>query len=122
MYSLEKLEAYQDAMIVGEKICAIVEGWNFFQKDTIGKQLVRSADSIAANISEGYGRFFYRESVVFYYYSRGSLMETITWITKAKDRKYIDEELFLKLEDDLELTLRKFNGYIAYVKSLQTVK
>ena len=30
----------------------IVKGWDYFFKDTVGKQLVRSADSVGANIDE----------------------------------------------------------------------
>jgi len=33
--------------------------WNNFNKETIGRQLVRAADSISANLSEAYGRFSY---------------------------------------------------------------
>jgi len=38
--------------------------------------MVRAADSIPANIAEGYGRYFYKESKQFYFYSRGSIQET----------------------------------------------
>jgi hypothetical protein len=34
----------------------IVVGWDSFARDTVGKQIVRAADSIGANISEGSGR------------------------------------------------------------------
>jgi len=63
--------------------------WDFFAKDTIGKQFVKLTDSIAANISEGFGRFFYKENRQFGYYARGSLFETTTWLTKAHNRKLI---------------------------------
>jgi four helix bundle protein len=49
---LEELKVYNGAMILGEKVWTIVDGWKFFQKDTVGKQLVRAVDSIAANLSE----------------------------------------------------------------------
>lgn len=122
MYSLDKLEIYQEAMVVGEKVWQVVHKWSFFEKDTIGKQLTKSADSISANISEGYGRFHYRESIVFYYYSRGSLMETITWLTKAKNRNLISEELFSELSLQLETLHKKLNGYINYIDSLKATK
>jgi len=55
--NLEDLKVYNSAMELGEKVWYIVDKWNFFQKDTIGKQFVRAADSIAANLSEGFGRY-----------------------------------------------------------------
>jgi len=38
---LEDLEVYQQAMQLGEKVWGIVIKWNYFGKDTIGKQWVR---------------------------------------------------------------------------------
>lgn len=40
---LEELQAYSLSMKMAEKIWNIVVEWKFFEKDTIGKQLVRSA-------------------------------------------------------------------------------
>jgi len=58
---LEDFQVYNLSMDLGQEIHTIVKGWNYFDKDTIGKQLVRSADSIAANLSEGVGRYHYKE-------------------------------------------------------------
>jgi four helix bundle protein len=55
---LEDLEIYKVAMEIGDIVYHLVATWDYFDRDTLGKQLVRSADSIALNISEGYGRFF----------------------------------------------------------------
>lgn len=67
-YTLEKLEVYQLAESFSDDIWQLVNGWNGFQQDTIGKQIVRSADSISANIAEGYGRYYYKESKQFFFY------------------------------------------------------
>src|SRR3989339_635850 len=99
---LEELQVYQLAMEMAEKIWIIVVNWNYFEKDTIGKQFVRAADSIAANLSEGFGRYFYKENKQFCYYSRGSLFETKTWLRKAFNRKLIEEATYFKLSNDLE--------------------
>ena len=45
--NLEELQVYQLSIEFGEKIQNIVAKWNYFEKDTVGKQLVKSADSIA---------------------------------------------------------------------------
>lgn len=109
---LDELKVYQLAMDVGETCWNIVNEWNYFQKDTIGKQLVRSADSIAANISEGYGRYHFKENKNFNFYARGSLFETKTWLTKAHNRGYIDELTFLKLKKELNELGYLLNRYI----------
>ncbi len=38
--SLEEFKTYQRAMELGEKVHDEVSRWNFFEKDTVGKQLV----------------------------------------------------------------------------------
>lgn len=114
-YTLEKLEVYNLADTFSDEIWNIVDGWKIFLKDTIGKQIVRSADSISANIAEGYGRYFYKESKQFYFYSRGSLQETKSWIGKCKRRKIIKEDKCDELLEKAEFILIKLNAYIKFV-------
>jgi len=64
---LEELRVYAISMEMGEKVWNIVVGWNYFEKDTVGKQLVRAVDSVAANLSEGFGRYHYKETINFGY-------------------------------------------------------
>ncbi len=109
---LEELQVYQLSMEMGDKVWKIVINWDHFSKDTVGKQLVRAADSIAANLSEGFGRYHYNESKHFYYYSRGSLSETKTWLTKANIRKLITENDFSSFMNDINVIGIKLNNYI----------
>lgn len=109
---LEELNVYNFSMKMSEDIWEIVIKWDYFTKDTIGKQLVRAADSIAANLSEGFGRFHYKENTNFCYYSRGSLYETKTWLTKAHKRKLISDESFESLNSEIDNIGVKLNNYI----------
>ncbi len=109
---LEEMRTYQLAMEMAEKIWDIVIKWNYFEKDTIGKQLVKAADSISANLSEGYGRFHYKENKQFCYYSRGSLYETKTWLTKAYNRQLIKDDIFATFQNDINTIGIKLNNYI----------
>ena len=59
---LEDLEVYKVAIEIGELVWIVVGKWEFFPKKTLGAQFVDAADSIAMNISEGYGRFHYKEN------------------------------------------------------------
>ena len=109
---LEELQVYNLSMDMAEKIWNIVIEWDFFAKDTIGRQLIRAADSIAANLSEGYGRYHYRENINFSYYSRGSLYETKTWLKKAFNRKLISNEDFKIFSTEIDNIGIKLNNYI----------
>ena len=73
---------------------------------------MKSSDSVTANISEGFGRFFYKEAKQFGYYSRGSLFETKTWITKAKSRSLISNEEYETLSKEIKIIGIKLNNYI----------
>ena len=109
---LEDIKVYTKAMKIGDWIWQIVEEWKYFEKDTIGKQWVRSADSIAANISEGYGRYHFKENQKFCYYSRGSLTETKTWLTKAHNRDLVSKARYEFLQKELDTLLKMLNSYI----------
>ena len=79
---IDDLRVYQLAMQLAEKIWEIVIKWEAFAKYSTWKQYTEAADSIGANISEGFGRFHFKDSKNFLYYSRESLFETKTWTTK----------------------------------------
>ena len=109
---LDDLEIYKRAMDLGEEVWEIAVKWQYFEKNNIGSQLVRSCDSIAANISEGWGRRTYRENRNFLYIARGSLFETKTWLTKAVNRKLLEKEHFEKLTNDMNILGIKLNNFI----------
>jgi len=109
---LEDLKIYTLAMQLGEEVWEIVMTWDYFQKDTIGKQWVKSSDSVAANISEGYGRYHFKDSNKFNYISRGSLSETRTWLSKAHNRKLITEIQFKNLLTQVDSLGKMLNSYI----------
>lgn len=114
---LKDLEIYQLAMDISKKVWDLVSYWNYFEKDTVGKQFVRSADSIAANISEGYGRYHFGERKLFCYYSRGSLSETLTWLQKALERDIINQATHDELLKQLNELHMKLNIYIKSIKN-----
>lgn len=109
---LEDLEIYQLSMEIGEKMWAMIEGWDYLSRRTIGTQLIRAADSIAANISEGFGRFHYKEAKQFTYYARGSLFETRTWLTKANKRNLLKQQEFEQIIGKINTLGVKLNNYI----------
>jgi four helix bundle protein len=119
---LEDLDVYRMAMDIGERTWDIVAAWDFFAKDTVGKQLVKAADSVASNLSEGYGRFHYRESRHFGYYARGSLYETVTWLRKARRRDLLATDVFAALRHDINTLAKKLNRYISSIGPTPSVQ
>jgi four helix bundle protein len=86
------------------------------EKWSLNQQLRRSANSIPANIAEGYGRFYYQENIRFCYNARGSLEETLSHLVICYELKYISKSLFDPLEQDGEKLTQLINGYIGYLK------
>jgi len=109
---LENLQVYKLAMNMGERVWEIVLEWDYFARDTVGKQLVKAADSVAANLSEGWGRYYYKENKQFCYYSRGSLRVRSTWLRKAQNKGLIVVGNFESLRKEIEITSVKLNNYI----------
>jgi four helix bundle protein len=106
------LRVYQLAEGLADDIWDVVTRWNVFARDTVGKQMVRSADSISANIAEGSGRGSVVENRRFVRISRGSMYETRNWLRRAFRRKLITSKQVESLSkglDELTLTL---NGYL----------
>lgn len=112
---IEDLEIYKLSEILADEIWDIVATWDIFAKDTVGKQIVRSADSISANIAEGFGRFHYKENKNFCYFSRGSIIETKGWLKRSVTRKLISPEQYSDLIAKLETVHFKLNLYIKFI-------
>ncbi len=116
---LEELDIYKQAMDLGGVVWLIVSEWHYFERDTIGKQFVKAVDSIAANISEGYGRYHFAERKTFFYYARGSLFESMTWLDKAEQRALLTTERYAILQQSLKDLHLQLNVYIKKLKENQ---
>ena len=116
-YTLGNLDVYNLAESFADEIWIEIEKWKYFEVDTVGKQLVRAADSISVNIAEGYGRYSYKEDTHFLHIARGSATECKSWLRKCKRRKLIDAKKAGTLLTQLETIALKLNAYIKFVDS-----
>jgi four helix bundle protein len=117
--NFENLEIYKLAEQLADEVWEIVLKWNALARDTVGKQLVRSADSVGANIAEGSGRGSEQDYRRFIRISRGSLNETRHWLRRAFRRKLLSERQIEKLTPVIEELTPKLN---AYLRSIGTFK
>jgi len=114
---LEELNIYKLADEISDDIWRVVSQWDSFSKNTLGEQIVRSADSMGANIAEGYGRYFFKDNILFLYYSRGSAYETNFWLNKVNKRNLIEKTKFEKLNQKIERFLLEINKVIKTMKN-----
>ncbi len=88
-----KLIVWQKAIELFERVwqIAFMEAKIDFK---LRSQIADAAQSISANISEGYGRRSINEYIQFLYYALGSLAETMTRAIGLKQTKQISAERF----------------------------
>ena len=89
------------------------------EKYNLGSQIRRASVSATANISEGYGRFHYKEGIQFYRIARGSLCELKDHLICCRDLECIDDSRFEKGIDLIEQAKVTLNGFIKFVEAKQ---
>lgn len=108
----QDLEVYQLAEELEDAVWGIVLTWDALARDTVGKQLIRAADSIGANIAEGSGRGSAGDTRRFLRISRGSLMETQHWLRRAFRRKLLTPDQTTTLQASIDKLPLKLNAFI----------
>lgn len=112
--TLVDIGAYNIALRLSNEVWDIVGGWEIFAKDTVGKQFVRSVDSISANIAEGFGRYAKKEKTQFFRYSMGSVRESLDWNAKALHRGLVNQEQHDHIQSVLLSLPREIHALINY--------
>ncbi len=113
--NFEKLQVYQLSEKLADGIWNVVLDWNSFAKDTVGKQIVRAADGVGANIAEGSGRGSLVDNRRFVGMARGSLYETTHWLRRAYIRRLLSQAEVRKLRVLIEELSPKLNAYLRSV-------
>lgn len=109
--TFETLDVYNLCEELADEVWNIVQEWNYFAKDTVGKQIVRAADSIGANVSEGVGRKSFKDNKRFVRIARGSLFETKHWLRRAYKRNLLSESQVAHLKPLIEELIPRLNAY-----------
>jgi len=110
--NFENLQVYRLSEEVADSIWEIALAWNQFARDTVGKQLVRAADSSGANIAEGAGRGSFPDNRRFIRIARGSLHETKHWLRRAYRRKLLTQKDTAHLRPLLDQLGPRLNAYL----------
>ncbi len=108
----EELRVYQMSEQLCDAVSETVCGWKYLAQDTVGKQLIRSADSIGANIAEGSGRGTYQDNRRFVRTARASLYETRHWLRRAFKRKLLTQEQINALKALTDQLSPMLNAYL----------
>lgn len=111
---LNDIDACKKAFRLSNTLWDLVIRWEYFAKDTVGKQWLRALDSVSANIAEGFGRYHKKDKIKFYQYARGSVYECLDWCEKARLRGLLKENEYEDLHIQIKELPRAINGLIKF--------
>lgn len=113
---LSDLHVYKIARELSTDCWKIYIALDWQNKKVIGDQLIRSIDSIGANIAEGYGRFHYLDRIKFLYNARGSLLEAKHWLELIEERNLnTNKELVSNINRNLDELKPQLNSFISTI-------
>jgi four helix bundle protein len=115
--NFEKLRIYKLAESLADGIWSVVRTWDHLAKETVGKQMIRAADSIGANIAEGTGRGTLQDNRRFIRIARGSLYETQHWLRRAYKRSLLTNQQIASLSQIIGELSPKLNAYFRSVNT-----
>jgi four helix bundle protein len=112
------LDVWKESRILVKLIYDLTK--NFPKEELFGlsSQIRRCAVSIPSNIAEGCGRNHTKDSIQFFYISRGSLFELETQLYLAFDQEYMSESKLNSLIENTTTCKKLLNGFINYYQKL----
>lgn len=102
MNRLKDLIVYQKSKELVIFVYKMLELFPDTEKFALCNQIRRAVVSVPSNIAEGMGRMSDKDQAHFLNMAYGSLMEVYAQADIAHDLKYIDNENFCKLEEQVE--------------------
>jgi four helix bundle protein len=111
---IDKIEAYNKALTFSNLLWDEVIKFDYFEKNSVGLQLVRAADSVSANIAEGFGRYHKKDKIKFYQYAKGSALECYDWLLKCKHRKLLNDSQLQSYIETVQNLPKSINYLIKY--------
>lgn len=113
--SYKNLDVYIKARQLVVQVYALLKHYPIDERFALIDQMRRAVLSVPSNIAEGMGRVSDKDQAHFLNMSYGSLMEIYAQADVAHDLKYIDDEMFNQLEEQVE-SIGKMIQSICYLR------
>ena len=113
----EDLECWQEARNIVNGVYRLCRLTGLKSDFSLVDQIKRAAISLMANIAEGFSRKGNREFAQFLFIAKASAAELQSHLYVALDQKYIDENEFKGLYEELDKVQRKISNLIKYLRS-----
>jgi four helix bundle protein len=116
MTNYKELDVWILSMDTVNEVYRLISGYPKEERYSLIDQTRRAAISIPSNIAEGLGRNHSKDTIQFFYISRGSAYEVDTLLCIAKSLHVIDEETYKRAYAIIEKNIQVINGFINYLK------
>ena len=107
-----KHNSYKIGYKLSNFVWKIVNKWNYLNQSTLGKQLIRSADSISSNIAEGWNRYYKKDKIRFFNFAKSSFYETLDHLNKGAVRGLVSKEETDEIKKLIKDFPKEINGLI----------
>ena len=115
--TFEDIEAWQKARELAKDVYELTTKDSFSKDYSLKDQINRACGSIMDNIAEGFERGGNKEFINFLSYARGSAGEVRSQLYRAFDRKYITENEFETIRQNVTAISRMITSFINYLQS-----
>jgi four helix bundle protein len=115
--SFKEMPIWKDAMGSAEAIFRLTESLPKKEDYGLTSQIRRSILSISGNIAEAFGRYHVNDKINFYYFSRGSIAETSSYLEYGVRVGYFNEKEVKEIEIKLVGLYESINKLIKSLKS-----
>jgi four helix bundle protein len=110
----KNLDAWKQSMVIVKEVYVMVKSFPKEELYSLTSQTKRAAVSVPANIAEGIGRNYKKDTIQFLHIARGSLYELETLFNIAVVIEMISEEKFISVSPLIDNCLKLINGLIRY--------
>jgi len=97
--AFRRLVAYRLACELADELRGAILRWPSFDRWSVGLQLLRSLDSVGANIAEASGRWHPADRRRLLVIARGSLYEAEHWLDRAAKRQLLPAPSTQRLDE-----------------------
>lgn len=114
MSNYKQLDAWKAAMNLVTEVYKLTKEYPKEELYSLTSQTKRAAVSVPANIAEGIGRNYKKDTIQFLHIARGSLYELETLLVIAQNTEVLSSERFNNIYPIWEKSIQLLNGLINY--------
>ena len=114
--NLQELRVYLKSLAASDEVSEILKRPAFSRNVDLKGQLSRSSSRVPPLIAEGYGQLTDRHVAVYLGRARGSVLETIGHLTKARSEQLVSESERARLAEMYDHIGRMLTRWIDYLQ------